>query len=163
MYRFAKKLSVVLLAGAMVSAAFCTEDAPTHECTSWMLFPDVAGENTTILHKNRDSQSRYVIVRKGSDNSGRVWLGMGGDKGCCMAVNTCGLAGVMNSGEKCTDNSKNPDAKRTPLLLEEIISSFSSILRISICCSRITAGRFDFTAREIRGRNAFSSESAKRL
>ena len=126
MYRFVKKLSALLLAGAMVSAAFCTEDAPTHECTSWMLFPDVTGENTTILHKSRDSQSRNVIVRKGSDNSGRVWLGMGGDKGYCMAVNSCGLAGVMNSGEKCTDNGKNPDARGTTLLLEEIISSCST-------------------------------------
>ena len=36
-------------------------------CTSWMLFPDVTGGNLVILHKNRDSQSRDVAVRKGFD------------------------------------------------------------------------------------------------
>ena len=92
-------------------------------CTSWMLFPDVTGGNLVILHKNRDSQSRDVAVRKGFDKNGRVWLGMGGKKGFAMAVNSSGLAGVMNGGEKCTDNSKNPDGKHTPVLLEEIIST----------------------------------------
>ena len=122
-------LCACLLSAAVPSMLCADEDKPTHECTSWMIFPDVTGENTTILHKSRDSQSRDVIVRKDSNADGLVWLGMGGSKayglrntkGFCMAVNSAGLAGVMNGGEKCTDNSKDPKATTTPQILEEII------------------------------------------
>ena len=127
------RVSLILLAALFVPFLVCAEDndGPEHECTSWMLFPDMTGENTTILHKSRDSQSRDVVVRKESDGTGLVWLGMGksrpfgraNTRGFCMAVNSAGLAGVMNSGEKCTDNGKDPKATTTPQILEEIIKS----------------------------------------
>ena len=103
--------------------SLAAESVPPHECTSWMIFPDMTGENTVILHKSRDSQSRNVKVRLGNDGAKRNWIGMGGDKGYCMAVNSSGLAGVMNGGEKCTDNSTNKNGKSTPLILEAIIST----------------------------------------
>lgn len=98
------------------------EEAPSHECTSWLLFPDMTGENTTILHKSRDSQNKNVFVSM-NDNGGRKWIGLGGKDLPCMAFNSSGLAGVMNGGEKCTDISKNPNGKSTPQQLLEIIST----------------------------------------
>ena len=101
------------------------EVKPPHECTSWVLFPDVTGENTTIVHKSRDSQSRDVTVQMSPDGESRKWIGMGSAKGksLCMAFNSSGLAGVMNGGEKCTDNNTDKNAKSTPQQMYEIIRS----------------------------------------
>ena len=101
------------------------EDVPPHECTSWMLFPDVTGENTTILHKSRDSQQKNVTLLISPADSKRKWLGLGPSScsGLNMAFNTSGLAGVMNGGEKCNDNSNNPKGKNTTQIMKEIINS----------------------------------------
>ena len=101
------------------------EVKPPHECTSWVLFPDVTGTNTTIVHKSRDSQSRDVTVQMSPDGESRKWIGMGSAKGksLCMAFNSSGLAGVMNGGEKCTDNNTDKNAKSTPQQMYEIIRS----------------------------------------
>ena len=97
-------------------------------CSSVLPLPANAGfdedeNDTVILHKSRDSKSRDVRVKKGVDKNGKVWLGMGGKKGYCMAFNSSGLAGVMNGGELCSDNSTNKNGKKTPELLEIIIST----------------------------------------
>ena len=101
------------------------ESAPPHECTSWMLFPDVTGENTTILHKSRDSKARNVAVLASPAGAKRRWLGLGGygTNSLCMGFNSSGLAGVMNGGEKCTDNNTDKSKKTTPKILVEILQN----------------------------------------
>ena len=37
-------------------------EGPDHECTSWMIFSDLTGNNTNILHKNRDATARSIAV-----------------------------------------------------------------------------------------------------
>lgn len=107
-----------------------------HECTSWLAFHDLTGNNTNLLHKNRDAvtrPSRDVSVLISPSGTRYQWVGLGNadigktDGKLCMSVNEKGLAVVMNSGEKCTDNSTNPNGKRTPEILKEIVSNCATI------------------------------------
>ncbi len=122
-------LSLVLFFAAMAIA----EDGPGHECTSWLAFSDLTKNNTNLLHKNRDSSSRDVIVLLSNKNARYKWVGLGGiapgqDDGCpCMGINEAGLAGAMNSGEKCTDNSTNPKGKDTTIIMKAILASCSNV------------------------------------
>lgn len=120
-FGFKVSAAAVLLSLGFAVSAENIDEAPPHECTSWMLFKDMTGKDTTILHKNRDSLNKKVSVLLKKEN-GRTWIGMG-DKYPCMAMNSSGLAGVMNGGEKCNDKSTNPNGKSTPHQLYEIMIS----------------------------------------
>ena len=101
------------------------EEDPGHECTSWMIFSDLTRNGTNILHKNRDSKNRNVTVLSSGQNTGRKWIGLGskinGKEYPCMGMNTSGVAGVMNSGMSCIDNSTNPAGKTTPAILKVLL------------------------------------------
>ena len=105
------------LLSSMVSAA---GEIPDHECTSWMVFADLTGNNTHILHKNRDAASRKVTVIRNAPGS-RKWIGLGNSDCPCMGMNFCGLAGAMNSGEPCVDPPDNTTGKRTPKILRVVL------------------------------------------
>ena len=100
----------------LVGSLFCSSQAVTlaeapeldHECTSWMVMHDLTGNNTNILHKNRDANSRNVALYLSPANSPRKWIASGNDGHTTMGMNASGLAGVMNSGEKCINP---PDIK----------------------------------------------------
>ena len=94
-----------------------------HECTSWMVFNDLTGNNTNILHKNRDSKARNVAVFLSPENSSRKWISLGSDTKANMAMNSSGLAGIMNSGEICIDYPTDDTKKSTPQIMEVIIES----------------------------------------
>ena len=94
-----------------------------HECTSWMVFSDLTKNNTNILHKNRDSKSRNIAVTLSPANSPRKWVAQGSGTSTNMAISASGLAGVMNSGEKCINFSTNDKGKSTPAILRVIIDS----------------------------------------
>ena len=107
-----------------------------HECTSWLVFHDLTGNNTNLLHKNRDAvtrPSRDVSVLISPAGTRYQWVGLGNadigmtDGKLCMSINEKGLAAVMNSGEKCIDNSTNPNGKRTPDILKAVMSNCASI------------------------------------
>ena len=110
-----------------------TRQEPPHECTSWLAFSDITKNNTNLLHKNRDSKVRVIMVVLSPESSKYKWVGLGGaDAGMtdgwpCMGVNEAGLAAAMNSGEKCTDNSGDQPGKTTPVILKEILSNCSTI------------------------------------
>ena len=106
-----------------------------HECTSWLAFHDLTGNNTNLLHKNRDAvtfPSRDVGVLLSPAGTRFQWVGLGNteigqtDGKLCMSINEKGLAGVMNSGEKCTDNSTNPNGKGSPAILKEVMGNCAS-------------------------------------
>lgn len=106
-----------------------------HECTSWLVFHDLTGNNTNLLHKNRDSKSRDITLLLGQEQGKHKWVGMGyarpGERSGspCMGMNEKGLACVMNSGEKCTDNSNLPKntGKGTPAILMEVLEKCSNV------------------------------------
>ena len=47
-------------------------------CTSWMVFSNLTGNKTNILHKNRDSASRKVYISFSSVNAKYKWISLGG-------------------------------------------------------------------------------------
>ncbi|MBO4513362.1 MAG: hypothetical protein J5746_11425 [Victivallales bacterium] len=109
------------------------KQGPDHECTSWLAFADLTKNNTHLLHKNRDAKARDIMVLISAKDTKYKWIGLGGaepgktDGWPCMGMNEAGLASVMNSGEKCTDNSGDQKAKTTPVILKEILSNCRTI------------------------------------
>lgn len=94
-----------------------------HECTSWMVFSDLTGNNSNILHKNRDFKRYDISVYLSPENSRRKWIALGSDSKCNMGMNTSGLAGVMNSGELCINHSTDDTKKTTQEIMRVIIES----------------------------------------
>ncbi len=118
--------SVVAFFGTLFAPqVFAFEDDPEldHECTSWMVFHDLTRNNTNILHKNRDAKERDIAVFISPADSPRKWIAIGTDIPTNMAINASGLAGVMNSGEKCIDPPTDSSKKRTPAMLQVIMES----------------------------------------
>ena len=121
----------MLAATALLTAGETSETAtkgPDHECTSWMIFSDLTGNNTNILHKNRDASSRTITVVTGSRGS-RRWIALGtrwkGTFHTCMALNTSGLAVAMNSGEPTHESTqvlKWKNGRGTALLAGDLIA-----------------------------------------
>ncbi len=96
---------------------------PVFACTSWMVFKDFTKNNTNILHKNRDSKERRVAAYISPAGAKRKWVAIGTIGLTNSGVNSSGLAGAMNSGEKTFDAPNPKDKKPTPALLLEILNS----------------------------------------
>ena len=94
-----------------------------HECTSWMVFNDLTGSNSNILHKNRDSKVKDVGVVLSPEDSARKWIALGSNGNPNMGINISGLAGVMNSGEPYIGFPTDKSKKTTPELLKVILES----------------------------------------
>ena len=122
-----KKLLLFAVIAGIFSAnqtfAFGDDPELDHECTSWMVFHDMTMNNTNILHKNRDDKARDVAVFISPEKSPRKWISIGTDIPTNMAINSSGLAGVMNSGEKCINPPLDNTKKRTPAMMRVIMES----------------------------------------
>lgn len=128
------RLFVTALYAAFVCTGFFAcgaekEEGPEHECTSWMVFPDLTKNNTSFLHKNRDALSRNIAVLLSGKDSKRKWIALGNSnpektyQSVNMGINASGLAGVMNSGERCTENNTDKTRKGTPAMLRDILEN----------------------------------------
>lgn len=91
-------------------------------CTSWMVFSDLTKNGTNILHKNRDSLSKKIVVSLSPETSPRKWIALGG-AGVNMGLNSSGLAGVMNSGERSADPPEESRRKNSPGLMRAVLES----------------------------------------
>ena len=96
-----------------------------HGCTSWMVFSDLTKNNTNILHKNRDSVTRKVMVALSSDSSPCRWVAQW-SAGAAAGMNASGLAAVMNAGEICVDPPNVKGKKTTQNILRVILESCDS-------------------------------------
>lgn len=94
-------------------------------CTSWMVFSDLTGNGTNILHKNRDSASRKVFISSSEPGAKLKWISLGSG-GANIGFNSSGLAGCMNSGEKCSDPPSVEGKKSTPKMLQVILAECNS-------------------------------------
>ena len=109
-------------AGSIANTVACDETELEHECTSWMVFSDYTGNNTNILHKNRDSVSKKLVVKTSAEGAARKWIALGsGDTN--SGVNSSGLAGAMNSGEVSIDHTTDKSKKGTPSMLRVILDN----------------------------------------
>lgn len=112
-----------LLAAVNMPAADSDDKELAHECTSWMIFSDFTGNDTHILHKNRDASSRNIVALKSEPDSSRKWIGLGNPGHLCMGMNANGLAAVMNSGEICIEPPNVIGKKGTPAILKAVLES----------------------------------------
>lgn len=94
-------------------------------CTSWMVFSDLTDNGTNILHKNRDSASRKIFISTNQSGAERRWISLGSG-GANIGFNSSGLAGGMNSGEKCVDPPAVKGRKSTPKMMQVILESCDS-------------------------------------
>ena len=83
---------------------------PPHECTSWLVNPQISTSGRRILHKVRDASCHEISIKRlRTECSSKThrWLGLGdiGRMSPCMGMNECGLAIIMNSGELTTENN----------------------------------------------------------
>ena len=93
-----------------------------HECTSWMLFPELTG-GPMILHKNRDSSKKDIRLIKSDGDAKIKWLGLG-DENPCMGFNEKGVACVMNSGETTPEFAPAEEGRlTTPEILVQILGN----------------------------------------
>lgn len=119
----------ILLATIVCTTIFTTQQIQAqtgkldHECTSWIVFSDLTKNNTNILHKNRDAMSREVAVYLSKANSPRKWIAQGNNNFCAMAMNASGLAGIMNSGEKCINCYYDRNKANSSVVLQRIMES----------------------------------------
>ncbi len=74
---------------------------PEHECTSWIMMPDVTDGKSILMHKNRDSKGRPLVLQRRAVPGKHAWIG----NGYCTSfnptqgINDCGLVVFMNSGD----------------------------------------------------------------
>lgn len=92
-------------------------------CTTWMVFSDMTGNGTNILHKNRDSKLRNVSVVLSPAGNPRKWVALGNDVYTAMGMNSSGLAGAVNSGERCIDPPAVKGRKDTTEMLKAVLDS----------------------------------------
>ena len=98
------------------------EEKAPHECTSWIIMPDLTASNTLILHKNRDSASRKVVISISQTGCARKWIALGSGS-VNIGLNSSGLAAAMNSGEKCIDPPDVAGKKSTPRMLQVVLEN----------------------------------------
>lgn len=129
-----------------------TKPQAPHECTSWILNPQISASGHRILHKVRDSSSHEIVIKRlRTECSSKThrWLGLGdlGRMSPCMGMNEYGLAVIMNSGEPTWENNypglTTPNMARCILerctSLEEAIELYKDIISNS-CYSHSTRG-----------------------
>ncbi len=94
-----------------------------HECTSWVVMPNLTGGKWMMVHKNRDSSATGIALNRLAVPGKHAWTGLGtfGYINPTMGVNECGLAVLMNSGDN--NGERNLAGLGTPeiarVLLEE--------------------------------------------
>ena len=121
------KKTLFTVAAISALTSFATVNVPDdpeleHECTSWMVFNDYTGNNTNILHKNRDSVSKKIVVRTSAAGAKRKWIALGSED-TNSGINSSGLAGAMNSGEVSIDHTTDRNKKGTPAMLRVILDN----------------------------------------
>ncbi len=110
-------VSLLVLSAAWFAAV---APLPVLGCTSWMVFSDLTKNGTNILHKNRDSANRKIVVTLSPEGSPRKWIALGsGDTN--SAINSSGLAVCMNSGEKCIDPPKKVKGRKSTARIQRVL------------------------------------------
>ena len=99
-----------------------------HECTSWVVMPDLTGGKMVLLHKNRDSDSRRNCLRHGDAVKGKkAWIAVGDfGSGVNIGINSSGVAILMNSGEPTDGFKEKKSGLSTPAIAQRIMEKCSS-------------------------------------
>ena len=74
---------------------------PEHECTSWIMMPDVTDGKSILMHKNRDSSGRPLVLQRRAVPGKHAWIGNGHATtfNPTQGINDRGVVVFMNSGD----------------------------------------------------------------
>ena len=72
-----------------------------HECTSWIVMPELTGGKSMMIHKNRDASSDRLQLYKSAEPGKNSWISISNlnSKMAYAGLNDKGLAVAMNSGD----------------------------------------------------------------
>ena len=86
------------------------EDEDYHECTSWIVMPDLTGGKCVMVHKNRDAKSQELQLYKRSEPGKNAWISISSRGSECpyAGLNEKGLAVAMNSGDPTNFYNEKP-------------------------------------------------------
>ena len=125
-----KNLVKALSGACCLAAGAAGSGESDHECTSWLIFSDLTGNATHLLHKNRDASPRNLLPLLSRPDSPRKWIGLGDGKPggtaagtvhVCMGINSSGLAAAVNSGEITVEPSAPRGPVGTPAILRSCL------------------------------------------
>lgn len=98
-----------------------------HECTSWIVTPDLTGGKTMLLHKNRDADSVRICLRHGTGKNGEEWISVSDlNGGVNMGLNSKGVAVAMNSGDPSDGFFSRSGRMGTTAIAERIMKECST-------------------------------------
>ena len=102
-----------------------------HECTSWIVMPDMTGGKNLMVHKNRDTGAHYVTGIRRNVPGKFSWMGVGnyGGIGTNAGINEKGLVVLMNSADESKDRSTRGfgSTQAARILLEECANAESAV------------------------------------
>lgn len=97
-----KNYFLTLVPACLVLAGAATEiEDDDHECTSWIVMPELTGGKSMMIHKNRDASSDRLQLYKGAEPGKNSWISISNlnSKMAYAGLNDKGLAVAMNSGD----------------------------------------------------------------
>ena len=117
-------LAVGTLAGSNVSAASPKTEADQHECTTWIVMPELTGGKYMMIHKNRDSGSQKLQMLKCSPDGKYAWMSISNQgRGMAFAgLNAKGLVVAINSGDQ-TDFYSDKSGFYTPQICRSALEN----------------------------------------
>lgn len=111
-------------------------DDLTHECTSWIVMPDLTGGKKMLLHKNRDSDAKRICAVRRFPEGKLGWMSVSSptaEPTANMGINTKGLAVAMNSGDLSDGKSPGPGLHTVEIarvLLENCDHAEAAVIRL---------------------------------
>ncbi|MBQ9338561.1 MAG: hypothetical protein IJS14_14820 [Lentisphaeria bacterium] len=126
-----KKKLLTLLAAAVLLPVMAVplpsdaEEEEQHECTSWIVMPNLTGGKYMMLHKNRDSiKSRQLHLLKAHPEGKYAWISISNrnSNAAYAGINVKGLAVAMNSGDQ-TEFYSDKNGLYTPYLCRDALEN----------------------------------------
>ena len=125
---FAAALSAAFFTLGAQSAEDLLYDRDPHECTSWIVMPNLTSGKYMFVHKNRDTKSTKIQLYKARPEGKNAWISLSdrGGGNAFAGLNAKGLAVAMNSGDKTDFYSRNKEGSFTPEICKYTLENCST-------------------------------------
>ena len=141
-----KNYLLTLIPACLVLTGAGTEiEDDDHECTSWIVMPELTGGKSMMIHKNRDASSDRLQLYKGAEPGKNSWISISNldSKLAYAGLNDKGLAVAMNSGDP-TEFYSDKTGFYTPQICRSGHTEQAALFPVR--SSRKTENRFSHTS-----------------
>lgn len=120
-------LALIPMLGACLVLTGTEPEEEFHECTSWIVMPELTGGKYMMVHKNRDSKSNRLQLYRGTEPGKHSWISISNldSKLAYAGLNDQGLAVAMNSGDP-TEFYSDKKGFYTPQICRSALESCTS-------------------------------------